>query len=152
MLTFKSKENKRLNLTKSDEYLEVKIDLNLGSQDHVNYLSIKLNRANGLLFKIKKDVGLIYQLRSINFAIFESCLILDSKFQHYSKDRNFTKKSVRIIDFQPRNSQTSPLLKQSSILKSQDKICLKNILFLIKSLNNLSPSVLLHGLVFLQST
>ena len=60
MVTFKSKENKRLNLTKSDEYLEVKIDLNLGLQDHVNYLSIKLNKANGLLFKIKKDVGLIY--------------------------------------------------------------------------------------------
>ena len=54
---------------------------------------------------------------------------------------NFTKKAVRIINFQPRNSHTSPLFKQSSILKFQDKICLENILFVSKSLNNLSLSV-----------
>ena len=45
------------------------------------------------------------------------------------------KKAFRIINFQPTNSHTSPLFKQSSILKFQDKICLENILFLSKSLN-----------------
>ena len=40
-------------------------------------------------------------------------------------------KAVRIINFQPRNSHTSPL----------DKICLENVLFVSKSLNNLTPSV-----------
>ena len=49
------------------------------------------------------------------------------------------KKAVRIINFQSRNSHTSPLFKQNFILKSQDKICLENILFVSKSLNNLSP-------------
>ena len=39
------------------------------------------------------------------------------------------------------NFHTSPLFKESSILKFQDKICLGNILFVNKSLNNLSPSV-----------
>ena len=39
------------------------------------------------------------------------------------------------------NFHTSPLFKESSILKFQDKICLGNILFVSKSLNNLSPSV-----------
>ena len=38
-------------------------------------------------------------------------------------------------------SHTSPLFKQNSILKFQDKICLENILFVSKSLNNLTPSV-----------
>ena len=33
------------------------------------------------------------------------------------------------------------MFKQNSILKFQDKICLENILFVSKSLNNLSPSV-----------
>ena len=51
------------------------------------------------------------------------------------------KKAIRIINFQPRNSHTSHLFKQSSILKFQDRICLENILFISKSLNNLSPSV-----------
>ena len=50
-------------------------------------------------------------------------------------------KAVRIINFLPRNSHNSFLLKQNSILKFQDKICLENTLFLSKSLNNLSPSV-----------
>ena len=51
------------------------------------------------------------------------------------------KKAIRIINLQPRNFHTSPLFKQNSILKFQDKICLENILFVSKSLNNLSPSV-----------
>ena len=53
---------------------------------------------------------------------------------------NFTKKGIRIITFQQRNFHTSPLFKQNSILKFQDKIRLENILFVSKSLNNLSPS------------
>ena len=54
---------------------------------------------------------------------------------------SFCKKAIRIINLQPRNFHTSPLFKQNSILKFQDKICLENILFASKSLNNLSPSV-----------
>ena len=54
---------------------------------------------------------------------------------------NFTKKAVRIINFQPRSFHTSPLFKQNSILKFQDKISFENILFVSKSLNNLLPSV-----------
>ena len=50
------------------------------------------------------------------------------------------KKAVRIINFQPKNSHTSPLFKQSSNL-FQDKICLENILFVRKYSNNLSQSV-----------
>ena len=60
------------------------------------------------------------------------------------------KKAVRVINFQPRNSHIGPLFKQNLILKFQDKICSENILFVNKSLNNLTPSVLVHGLVFPQ--
>ena len=57
-------------------------------------------------------------------------------------ESNFMKKEgIRIINSQPRNFHTSPLFKQNSILKFQDKICLENILFVSKSLNNLSPSI-----------
>ena len=34
----------------------------------------------------------------------------------------------------------SPLFKQNSILKFQDKICLENILFVSNSLNNVTPA------------
>ena len=52
----------------------------------------------------------------------------------------YKKKAVKFIDFQPRNSHTSPLFKQNAILKFQDKICIQNILFGSRSLNNLTPS------------
>ena len=51
----------------------------------------------------------------------------------------YKKRTMRTI--QPRNFHTSPLFKKNSILKFQDKICLENILFVSKSLNNLTPSV-----------
>ena len=69
MVIFKSKQKKlegnlktklcgkRLYPTESVKYLGVKIDTNLNWQHHVNDLSIKLNRGNALLFKIRKYVS-----------------------------------------------------------------------------------------------
>ena len=45
---------KRLYPTESVKYLGVKINANLSWQYHVNDLSVKLNRANALLFKMRK--------------------------------------------------------------------------------------------------
>ena len=67
-----------------------------------------------------------------------SCL--GPKFEHFSTNCYFTKKANRITNLQPRNFHTSPLFKQISILKFQDKICLENNLFVTKCLNNFSPS------------
>ena len=64
---------KRLYPTKSVKYLAVKIDTKLSWQHHVNDLSVKLNRANALLFKMRKYVDLKI-LRSIYFAIFDTYL------------------------------------------------------------------------------
>ena len=64
---------KRLFQTDSVKYLGVKIDGNLSWKSHIDYLSVKLNRANALLFKIRNFVDSSI-LRTINFAIFESHL------------------------------------------------------------------------------
>ena len=84
MIIFKSKQKKlegdvkiklcgkRLYPTESVKYLGVKIEANLTWQ-HVNNLSIKLNRANALLFKVRKYVSLKI-LRLIYYAIFDSYL------------------------------------------------------------------------------
>ena len=63
----------RLYPTEKVKYLGVKIDTNLSWQYHVNDLSVKLNRANALLFKMRKYVSCKI-LRSIYFAIFDSYL------------------------------------------------------------------------------
>ena len=77
MVIFKSKQKKfegdlkiklcgkRLYPTESAKYLGVKIDTNLSWQDHVNDLSIKLNRANALLFKMRKYVS----LKTLRFVV-----------------------------------------------------------------------------------
>ena len=69
MITFTSKQKKfesdlkiklsgkRIYLTESVKYLGVKIDTNLSWQYHVNDLSVKLNRANALLLKMRKYVA-----------------------------------------------------------------------------------------------
>ena len=150
MIIFKSKQKKlegdlkitlcgkRLYPTESVKCLGVKIDANLVWQHHVSDLCIKLNRANGLLFKMRKYVSLKI-LRSIYFVIFGSylsycCLIWAQNFRTIQRISILPKTTV--INFQPRNFHTSPLFKQNSILKFQDKICLENILFFSKSLNN----------------
>ena len=81
MVIFKSKQNefegdlkiklcgKRLYLTESVKYLGLKIDIILNWEYHMNDPSIKLNRANALLFKMRKYVSLKI-LRFIYFAIY----------------------------------------------------------------------------------
>ena len=157
MVIFKSKQKKlegdlKIKLcgkilypTESVKYLGVKIDTNLTWQHHINDLSIKLNRANALLFKIRKYVSLKI-LRSIYFAIFDShlsyyCLVWAQNFSSIKRILILKKNAVRIINFPPRNFHTSPLFKQNFILKFQDKICLEDILFVSKTLNNLSASI-----------
>ena len=91
MVIFKSKQKKfegdleiklcgrRLYPTESGKYLGVKTDTNLSW--HVSDFSIKLNRANTLLFKMRKYVSLkilrfisLKILGSIYFTIFDSYL------------------------------------------------------------------------------
>ena len=98
---------KRLYPTEIAKYLGVKFDTNLTWQHHVNDLSIKVNSANALLFKIRKYDSLKI-LRSIYFAIFDSylyyfCLVWAQNFSVIQIILILKKKAVRIIYFQPRN-------------------------------------------------
>ena len=92
-------------------------------------------------------------LRSIYFAIFDSylsycCLVWAQNFGTIQRIVILQKHAIRIINFQPRNFYASSLFKQNPILKFQDKICLEHILFVSKSLNNLSPSIFNIGFSF----
>ena len=69
LVIFKSKQKQ----SDGVKYLGVKIDGNLLWKSHIDYLSVKLNRANALLFKIRNLVNNSV-LRTIYFSIFESHL------------------------------------------------------------------------------
>ena len=109
MVIFKSKQKKfegdlkiklrgkRLYPTKSVKY-------------HVNNLSVKLNRANALLFKMRKYVSCKI-LRSNYFDSYLSycCLVWAQNCSTIQGIVILQKKAIRIINFQPRNFHTSHL-------------------------------------------
>ena len=104
---------KRIYPTASVKYLGVKIHQHLTCQHNINDLSVKLNRANALLIKIRKFVD-DKILRSIYFAIFESNLNYCSLFwaENYNTINHLVilrKKALRIMNYQPQKSHTSPL-------------------------------------------
>ena len=81
----------------------MKIDTNLGRQYHANDLSMKLNRANALLFKLKKYVSLKL-LRSIYFAVFEfylsySCLFWDENLSLLNEIYFYKKLLLQLLFF-----------------------------------------------------
>ena len=52
------------------------------------------------------------------------------------------------MNYQPRNSRTSPLFRKDAVLKFKEKINLENTLFISKSINNLLPSLFNNWFVF----
>ena len=51
------------------------------------------------------------------------------------------RKPLRTINFQSRDSHSSPLFRSNHILKLEDKILIENILFISKLFNNLVPPI-----------
>ena len=110
--------------TDNIKYLGVKIDRNLLRKSHIHYLAVKLNRANALLFKIR-NLANNSILRTMYFSIFESHLnycslvwsqncnainrlvILQKKLVELLTFSHVTKKTLRIINFQPRDKKNS---------------------------------------------
>ena len=56
------------------------------------------------------------------------------------------------MNYQSRNSHTSPLFRKAAFLKFKDKINLENILFISKSINNLLPSLFNNWFAFSSDT
>ena len=91
MVIFKTEQKKF-----EGEHLGVKIDANLSWQYHVKDLSTKLNKANALLFKMRKYISLKIS-RSIYFAIFDSylsycCLVWAQNHSTIQRTVIYTKK------------------------------------------------------------
>ena len=134
---------KRIYPSKSVKYLGIKIDENLNWKQHIYDIAIKLNRVNSLLYTIRNCVNK-HILRTIYFSIFHSHisyanLIWGQNLGAVSRIVILQKKALRIMNFQSRDSHSSLIFKSNHILKLEDKILIKNILFINKSFNNLPP-------------
>ena len=136
---------KRLYPSKSVKYLGIKLYENLNWKQHIHDIVIKLNRANALLSVIRNYVNKL-TLRTIYFAIFDSHinyanLIWAQNLPSLSRIIILQKKVLRIMNFQSRESLSSPLFRSNHILKLEDEILVWNILFINKSFNNLLPTI-----------
>ena len=143
---------KRLYPSKSVKYLGIKIDESLNWKQHIHDIAIKLNRANALLYTIRNFVNR-HILRTIYFAIFDTHLnyanlIWGQNLNAVSRIVILQKKALRIMNFQSRDSHSSPLFKSNHILKLEDKMLIENILFINKSLNNLLPPIFKNWFTF----
>ena len=107
-------------------------------------LTVKLNRANALLFKIRNLINNSI-LRTIHFSIFEShlnycSLVWSQNFNASNWLVVLQKEALRIINFQPCNSHSSPLFKKNPILEFSDKVNLGNTFL------SVNPSIILYPL------
>ena len=98
-----------------------------------------------MLSKIRHYID-IKTRKSIHHAIYESHLSYTSLVwvQNSSsyKRLNFTQKKKQFtLFFLNRNAHTSPLFKNSEILKFSDKVALENCIFISKSLERLVHSI-----------
>ena len=123
---------KRLFPTNSLKYLDINIYKKLNQKQLISDIDITLNGENAILSKLRHFIHR-KTLKSIHDTIFESHLCYFSldwakKKKIKLKDILFCKRNYifRIIYFQSRNAHTSPLFRESNILKLPDKNPLKN--------------------------
>ena len=120
------------------KYLGIHLDSTLSGSSHIEVLSTKLRRANGMLSKIRHYVS-HRELVSIYHAIFSSHMLYGCQVwgQGYNKYINkisiLQNNAVRLINFKSFQDRATPLYKKESLLKVKDTIQLKNCLFLYDS-------------------
>ena len=150
----KTKINKTLNfrlsgqkmsLKKSVKYLGIHLDEHLSWDTHMAITLPKLNRAAGMLAKIRYYVS-YDTLLNIYYAIFNSHLTYGSQSwgqgtsKIVNKFEEIQNKAIRIIHFKKRQDPYLPLYKQSKILKLTDLIKLNNCVLVSNHQNKKLPT------------
>ena len=137
-------DGKKLHSSKFVKYLGLLIDPHLNWSYHTKSLASKLNRASGMLSKIRHYVDK-KSLVNVYYAIFSSILSYGSQIwgQHHNQYVNhiikIQNKAMRIINFRNNRTSSSELYKNSNILKFKDQITIANYLLVHDSLNRRTP-------------
>ena len=135
----------RLIPTNNIKYLGVYLDDDLSGKQHCKILAGKLNRANGMLSKVRHYVS-GKELKSIFHAIFSSHLTYgceiwaqaeNSFAQRIGKIQN---KALRILNFKEFNSPSLPLYIENKVFKLDDIVRLRNCLFIYDFINGSLPN------------
>ena len=131
--------------TSEVKYLGILFDETLSWNTHLLQLTKKLNRAIGLLSKIR-HYSSPDLLKTIYFSLFHSHLIYGCQIWGQGKRNDINKivqlqhKAIRIINFLPRNHPILAKYSELKILNLNEQIILQNILFVKKYLNKTSSN------------
>ena len=146
-------DRKKLVPSQNVKYLGAHIDENLSWDFHVNQLSKKLSRANGILAKLRhfapKDT-----LISVYYSIFYSHVIYACPTWSLTSIENLNiikvlqKKCLRIINFAPFNSHTNDLFINNKLLKLDDIIKTEKLKVVFDFINNNLPDELMNLFLF----
>ena len=138
---------KKLQPSAHVKYLGVYIDQHLSFKHHINELSTKLGRANGVLSKIRHFVP-SNTIREIYFAIFESrlkyaCQIWGQKGSPAcNRVITLQNNAMRIITFSPFRTSSKPLYNNLRILNFRNQVDLQNCFSVHSQLTNIIPGSL----------
>ena len=141
-------EGKKLIRYNNVNYLGLHIDENLSWDTHVNHLSKKLSRANGVLAKLRHFAPKLI-LNSVYYGIFYSHIVYGCPTWSLTTAKNLQiinilqKKCLRIINFSPFNSHTNDLFYSNKLLKLDDIIKNENLKVVFDFKNDKLPSDLL---------
>ena len=129
-----------------------KIDESYTWNDHINDITIKLNHANAMLYKVREFVN-TRVLKLIYHVIFECHLNYANTVWGQNKTSLnclflLQKKAPRIISFECRNAHSDPFFYRHEIVKLHDKIIIENCFFISKSINVDLPSIFNNWFTF----
>ena len=138
-------DGKKIYPSKQIKYLGVFIDEHLSWNYHINQLSMKLSRANGMLAKIRHFVN-PELLKTIYHAILSShmrygCIVWGQKGSSLCTNIcNLQNTALRIMFFAKLFDRTKPLFNLAGILQFSDMVILENIIFSHSFLSYYLPS------------
>ena len=127
------------------KYLGMYIDKYLSWNVHINLLSKKLSRANGILSKLRHNAP-IETCLLVYYAIFYSHLIYGCNIWGLTSDENLKKieilqkKCLRILTFSDFNSHTNQLFIDLGLLKVRDIIESQQLKLVYEFYDNLLPT------------
>ena len=129
------------------------IDKYLSWNYHIQHLSTKLSRANGILSKLRHNAPLETCLQ-VYYATFHSHLIYGCNIWGLTSEENLykievlQKKCLRIITFSDFNSHTNPLFMNLKLLKVKDLIKLHQLKLVFEFYEQVIPTDLQNLFTF----
>ena len=136
-------KNRRKTCTK---YLGVLLDKHLLLKDHINTLKQKLNRANGILAKLRHHLPFDI-LKTVYYSLFDTHLHYACQVWGQSNSdilvlvQRAQNKALRITNFKEERHPSEPLLTETKILNLTNIITLNNCMLVFDHLNSSPPAI-----------